>query len=289
MSSVPEVWAEITRQCNILLADQNSWWSRIVGDPDLVIRLDPSGLVVRLCGHNFLKIVLMGQELALKIAHEYLVPAPPGSRAMLTAHGASPKCARIDSLAALGARYPLIRQRVCSQPLRRAALLDRLYLRHHCFLAVDASLPWGQADLVALAPDGTCVCLLLRSYTDQDLRLRGQHGIGACLRKIEARLGACASPQAAITAMITRSRSLEGPWTSRFARLPEVKRVYPRARLLVVDFDLAQRHGGLNSLRHDLEQDLGPGYARADVLTIGDPGNIRPRDIFADIDPDQLV
>lgn len=279
-------WADGVRLCNALADDPGSWWSRILADPEIVTRCDEDGVVVRLRGTPFLEINRGGDELAVRIAHEYLIPAHPGSRAMLSAHGGRPPAARIDSLTELAARYTVVRKRVCGYPNRRGAVLDRLYRRHACVIGVDVPLPLGRVDLVALTPDGTCVFFLLRRYADQDLRLAGPGGIRARIRNLEAELRTCPRPWTLASGMISRMRALRGPWSRRFAMLPEPRLVHPRVRLVVVDFDHAQRQCGLADLRAMLERGLDRDQTREDILTIGDPGNISPRGLFSGIGHD---
>lgn len=283
VSSLPASWPALVRRCNVLEADPDSWWSRILADPEIVVRCDENSVTLRLRGNPFLEIRDSGEDLVVRIAHEYLLPAPPGSRAVLTAHGALPAVARIDSLAELAARYEVVRRRVCQYPNRRGAVLDRLYLRHGCLVGVDVPLPFGRVDLVALAPDGTCVFMMLRRYADQDLRLVGPGGICTRLRALEAGLRLSPRPHEFLSAMVRRMRSLNGKWSRRFDMLPEPRRTYPWVRLLIVDFDHAQRQAGLPDLRLALERELDRAQAREDILTIGDPGNVAHGTIFSGI------
>jgi hypothetical protein len=279
-------WLDLVRDCNMLRADPASWWSRILADPEIVPRCDETGIVLRLRGNAFLELQREGQALIARIAHEYLIPAHPGSRVVLTERDARPAVARIDSLEELAERYDVVRRRVCRDSNRRDAVLDRLYARHACVVGVDVPLAFGRVDLVALAPDGTCVFMLLRRYADQDVRLAGPGGICARIRGLEAGLCSVSRPHEAVSALVQRMRAVDGPWARRFALLPEARRIYPRVRLAVVDFDHAQRQSGLADLRMMLERGLDRDQAREDILTIGDPGNISHGVIFSGIGPD---
>lgn len=274
-------WSGVVQACNALRVDPGSWWSRVLADPEAVPRVGADCVVIRLRGREFLEARLEGGCLACRIRHEYLLPAHPGSRAVLTEDGIRPAPRCIGSLSELVAHYDVVRRRVCQNSCRRQAILDRLFLRHACLIGIDVVLPFGRADLLALSPDGTCVLLLLRRYADQDLRLRGPGGVCASILELEAGLKSATHPGTWIEDQLARMRALRGSWDRRFAALPEVRRIYPRVRLAVVDFDHAQRQGGLADARATLERGLGREDAWGDIMTIGDAGNLSHRAIFS--------
>lgn len=141
---------------------------------------------------------------------------------------------------------------------------------------------------MAVAADGTCMLYLLRRYSDADLRLSGSGGTVDLLAAADRWLAGSDQALSAVQAVLERGRSLDGPWAGRFARFSGQLRLYPRTRLLIVDFDHAQRQAGLpallDTLRAGLEKPL-PGLDRAagdsDILAIGDPGNISHRLLFS--------
>lgn len=274
-------WLGVVQACNALRTDPDSWWSRVLADPEAVPRVDEDALVIRLRGHEFLEARLEGGRLACRIRHEYLIPALPGSRAVLTADGIRPESRRIGDLAGLAAHYDAVRRRVIQHPRRRRAILDRLFLRHACVIGVDVALPPGRVDLVALGPDGICVLMLLRRYADQDLRLRGPGGVLARILELEGAVKSARHPRIWIEDVLERARALHGPWARRFAALPPVRRIHPWVRLAVVDFDHAQRLGGLAGLRRELARGLGREDDEDDILAIGDAGNLSHRVIFS--------
>ncbi len=277
-------WLGVVQACNALRVDPDGWWSRVLADPEIVPRVGDDCVVIRLRGHEFLEARLEGGRLACRVRHEYLIPAHPGSRAVLTADGIRPAPRRIGSLAELAAHYEAVRRRVCQRSCRRQAILDRLFLRHACLIGVDVALPFGRADLLALSPDGTCVLVLLRRYADQDLRLRGPGGVCARILELEAGLKSATHLETWVEDQLERMRALRGPWDRRFAAAPGARRIYPRVRLAVVDFDHAQRQGGLADTRAALERGLGREDVWGDILTIGDAGNLSHRAIFSGMD-----
>jgi hypothetical protein len=76
-----------------------------------------------------------------------------------------------------------------------------------------------------------------------------------------------------VRGLLERGAALDTPHSRRF-RQPASLHVHPHARLLIVDFDHAQRQGGLESLRADLERGLDRSGARSDIHCLGDAGNI---------------
>jgi hypothetical protein len=176
-----------------------------------------------------------------------------------------------------------VRRRACQHVDRRQSVLDRLFLRHGAILAIDAPLGPGRIDLVALGPDGTCVLYVLRRYQDADLRLSGPGGVSQKLRRWDVWLSESGPALEQVGALLDRARLLHGPRQTRFTRLPSPRRIHPRARLLIVDFDHAQRLHGLAKLRGDLDAGLDRNASGDDILAIGDPGNITHTILFSAI------
>lgn len=289
--STPEPpWQQLCALCNVLYRDQDSWWRGILDDSELVVRVDHDCVALRLGGTQFLTLESRGHGLHARILPELLIQAHPGSRFVLTEADLQPEPRIIGSLVELGSAYSLVRRRVLARTDRRQAVLDRLYLRHRAVAAVDIPMPFGRIDLMVVAADGTCVSYLLRRYMDADLRLTGGGGIVGQLAAVDHWLADADHALSAVQTALDRLRSLDGPWAGRFVRLPNQLRLYPRARLLIVDFDHAQRLSGLSDLlgsvrkeweksQSGLDRTLGAG----DILTIGDPGNISHKLLFSGI------
>ena len=274
-------WRELCRRCNELRRDPRSWWARIVGDAETVPRVDETGITVRLRGNVFAEVCLHGPALQCRIAPEHLLLSHPGARTVL-GDEIMPHPKRVRTLDELARSYEHVRRRVCSHEDRRAAILDRLFLRHSCVLAVDAALPSGRADLVALSPQGTAVFFLLRRYQDGDLRLAGRGGIVWRMQEFNRVLETEQVMDSWLRDLLERSRALDTPHLKRY-RFAANPVIHPRVRLLVVDFDHAQRLGGLKSLRVNLEAGLDHAASRGDIHCIGDAGNISYTTFFSGI------
>jgi hypothetical protein len=276
-------WERLCQQCNALAAVADNWWSRIVVDPETVLRVDVDSIEVRLRGNVLLTVEPRGQSLHCRIDPAWLLRFHPGGRAVLGEDGLAPEPAWVNSLEELGRSYAQVRRRACQHADRRQSVLDRLFLRHGAILAIDAPLGPGRIDLVALGPDGACVFFFLRRYQDADLRLAGPGGVGHKLLAWDAWLRESGPALDHVASLLDRSRLLHGPRQNRFARLPAPRRVHQRARLLIVDFDHAQRLHGLAKLRGDLEAGLDRTASGDDILAIGDPGNITHSTFFSAI------
>jgi len=274
-------WRELCRRCNELRLVPENWWARIVADPEVVPCVEESAVKVRLRGNAFAEVELRGAGVQCRIAPENLLLAHPGARTVL-GDEAAPQSKRVQNLADLARSYDHVRRRVCRHEDRRAATLDRLFLRHSCVLAVDAALPSGRADLVTLSPRGAAVFFLLRRYQDGDLRLAGRGGIVWRMQELNRHLAQEQVMGSWIRDLLERSRALETPHVKRY-RFAANPVVHPRVRLLIVDFDHAQRLGGLPSLRADLEVGLDHAAARGDIHCIGDAGNISYDTFFSGI------
>lgn len=282
----PQTWRELCARCNDLGQEQGGWWRRIVSDPEAVPRVDESGITVRLRGNPFVVVQLRGRTPLCRIAPEHLFMAHPGARTVLGEVKTAGEPKRIQSLEDLACHYDHVRRRVCQHVDRRQNVLDRLFLRHPCILAVDAALPHGQADLVALSPEGTAVFFLLRRYSDGDLRLRGRGGIIWRMGELNRWLADEAAVATWGRELLERSAALQTRHSRRYGFSKTVT-VHPRARLLIVDFDHAQRQSGLPSLLDEFDTNIDAGLDRmatqSDILCIGDPGNIFHRTLFSGI------
>jgi len=264
-------WLELCLRLNELRREESGWWSKVVTDSEAVPRVDESGVAVRLHGNAFVEIGLRGGETLCRIESEHLLLAHPGGRAVL---GDDAACARsVRTLSELAEHYDHVRRRACRHADRRQAILDRLFLRHSCVLAVDAPFAAGRVDLVALSPQGAAVFFLLRRYADGDLRLKGRGGIVWRMREMDGRLADQAAASVWIRGLLERGAALDTRHARRY-RLPGSLHVHPHARLLIVDFDHAQRQAGLPALRADLEHGLDRRGARSDIHCLGDAGNI---------------
>ena len=277
-----EQWRELCRRLNALRLEPQNWWARIAADPEAVFCVEESALKVRLRGNDFLEVTLRGTGLQCRIAPEHLLLSHPGARTVLGDADAAAEPGRVASLADLAVHYDHVRRRVCVAQDKRAAIIDRLFLRHSCVLAVDAALPTGRVDLVALSPQGEAVFFLLRRYQDQDLRLKGRGGVVWRMRE----LGKCLADRETMVLwvqnLLERSRLLETLHARRF-RFDKTPVIHPRPRLLVVDFDHAQRLHGLSVLRADLEAGLDHDAAQGDIHCIGDAGNVSHGTFFSGI------
>jgi hypothetical protein len=276
----PRDWREICRRCNELRLEPGSWWQRVVSDPEAVPRVDESSLTVRLRGNALAEVQLRGESLQCRIAPEHLLLSHPGSRAVLGDASAASASRRVQSLAELAQHYDHVRRRVCRTTDRHGAILDRLFLRHPCILAVDASLPCGKADLVTLSPNGVVVIFLLRRYASGDLRLKGRGGIAWRMAELDNWLAETQVATSWVRGLLERSAALDTRHSRRY-RAPDTLHIHRRARLLIVDFDHAQRLGGLPSLRADLETGLDRTRSKDDIPCIGDPGNISYAILFS--------
>lgn len=264
-----EAWRELCARLNALRAREGGWWNRMAADEEAVIRVDEHVVSVRLRGNAFVEIGLRGEEPQCRMAPEHLLLTHPGARVVLDGREGPRSVRTPDELAR---HYAHVRRRACSRTDRRQAILDRLYLRHSCVMAVDVPVPPGTADLVALSPAGMMVFFLLRRYADGDLRLKGK---GSVPWRMKAMNDWLAGPGALdwSRGLLERSASLETRRSRRY-RLPDCLSVHPRPGLLVVDFDHAQRLGGLPELRAGLQDGLDRSAARGDIHCLGDAGNI---------------
>jgi len=277
-----EQWPELCRRLNVLRLEPQNWWERVVADPEAVFCGEESALKVRLRGNDFLEVRLRGTGLQCRIAPEHLLLSHPGARTVLGDAKSPAEPKRIGSLAELAAHYDHVRRRVCVAQDKRAAIIDRLFLRHSCILAVDAALPTGRADLVALSPKGEAVFFLLRRYQDQDLRLKGRGGVVWRMGELAKCLADSENMALWVRNLLERSRHLDTPHARRFC-FDKTPVIHPRARLLVVDFDHAQRLHGLPLLRADLEAGLDHDVAQGDIHCIGDAGNVSHGTFFSGI------
>lgn len=265
-------WRELCWRLNDLAATSDSWWQKIVADPDTVVRVDGASIEVRLRGTVLVTVEPHGDGVRCRIAPEFLLRSHPGARAVLTADGLVPEPSCIGSLEEFAKLYQHVRRRGCQHSDRRQAILDRLFLRHSAILAVAAAFHQQRVDLVTISPHGTCSVFLLRRFADGDLRLRGRGGIVWQMRELDRLIAYEDVSRAWIQELIERGLALQTRFRRRYER--KVSSVYPHARLLVVDFDHSQRHGELLSLRSELEAGLDRRVAPDDMLFIGDPGNI---------------
>ena len=264
-----EIWRSLCARLNDLRVREETWWSRIAADDEAVIRVDEESVSVRLRGNPFAEVGLLGDEPQCRMAPEHLLLTHPGARVVLDARDGARSVRTLEELAA---KYAHVRRRVGTRTDRRQAILDRLFLRHACVMAVDVPVPPGTADLVALSPAGTVVFFLVRRYADGDLRLKGRGSVAWRMQKMNDWL---AGPGASSWSrgLLERCAALETLRSRRF-RLPDRLTVYPRTRLLVVDFDHAQRLGGLPELRAALQDGLDRSAAQGDIHCLGDAGNI---------------
>lgn len=272
-------WRKFCTFLNTLAATPESWWQRIVTDPDTVVRVDETSIVVRLRGTVLATVERHGDGVHCRIAPEFLLRAHPGGRAVLTTEGLAPEPSCIGSLEELGKSYEHVRRRACQHSDRRQAILDRLFLRHSEVLAVDASLLGQRVDLVALSPRGMCVFFVLRRFADGDLRLQGRGGIAWRMRELDRVIMHEESSMRWVLDLMERGNALQTRYARRYERT--VSSIHPHVRLLVVDFDHAQRHSALPLLRSDLNAGLDRGVAPEDMLFIGDPGNISLKTLFS--------
>lgn len=264
-------WRGLCAVLNHLRRDEGSWWRMIAEDGEAVPRVDESSVTVRIRGNVLAEIGLRRGAPQCRIDPGYLLLAHPGARAVLG--DAEPLVRSVRTLGELAGHYGHVRRRACRHEDRRQAILDRLFLRHACVLAVDAPLDSGRVDLVALSPQGVVVFFLLRRYADGDLRLKGRGGVVWRMAELDRRLADAQYASLWVHGLLERGVALDTRHSRRY-RMPQRLSVHPRARLMIVDFDHAQRQSGLGALRADLEDGLDRSGARSDIHCLGDAGNV---------------
>jgi hypothetical protein len=264
-------WLELCLRLNELRREEGGWWSKVVNDPEAVPRVDESGVAVRLFGTDFVEIGLRGSEPQCRIEPENLLLVHPGGRVIL---GPAETAIRsVRNLQELAESYTHVRRRVRRHADRRQAVLDRLFLRHACVLAVDAPFDGAPVDLVAMSPQGLVVFFLLRRYADADLRLKGRGGVIWRMTELDRLLSGGQPAAVWVHGLLERGAALDTRHSRRY-RPPRSLHVHPHARLMIVDFDHSQRQGGLGPLRADLERGLDRSGAQSDIHCLGDAGNI---------------
>lgn len=273
-------WRELCSRLNRLRLQEGTWWRRVVEDREVVFRVDEETVTVRLGGNVFAEIGLRDGAPQCRIEPGHLLLSHPGGRAVLGQGDATARSVR--NLQELAEHYGHVRRRACRNSDRRQAILDRLFLRHPCVMAVDAPLPGGGADLVALSPRGEAVFFLLRRYAGGDLRLKGRGGVVWRMGEMDRWLAQTGAVEGWLTGLLERCAALDTPHSRRY-RIPANLHVHPHARLLIVDFDHAQRLHGLPALRADLEHGLDRSGARGDIHCLGDAGNISFGTFFSGI------
>ncbi|HCU69038.1 MAG TPA: hypothetical protein DGF30_07385, partial [Desulfomicrobium sp.] len=220
-------WRELCAGLNRLHLDEKSWWNAIVEDREAVLRVDDSAVEVRIRGNVLAVIGMGGGEPQCRIEPGHLLLTHPGSRVVLRSVETDARSVR--NLTELAEHYDHVRRRACRHSDRRQAILDRLFLRHSCVLAVDAPFSAGLVDLVALSPQGTAVFFLLRRYADGDLRLNGRGGVVWRMREMDSLLADQAAASIWIRGLLERGAALDTRRTRRY-RLPGPLHVHPHAR-----------------------------------------------------------
>ena len=271
-------WKGLCAALNGLRHEKGSWWRSMAEDGESVPRVDESTVTVRIRGNVLAEIGARQGAPQCRIEPGHLLLAHPGARAVLGEADTAVRSVR--TLRELAEHYDHVRRRACRHVDRRMAILDRLFLRHPCILAVDAPLPFGRVDLVALSPEGTAVFFLLRRFADADLRLKGRGGIAWRLSEFDNWLADTQAATTWVRDLLERGAALDTRHSRRY-RVPDTLRIQGRSRLLIVDFDHAQRLGGLPVLRADLEAALDRTLSKDDIPCIGDPGNISYATLFS--------
>ena len=264
-------WRELCTVLNALRREAGSWWGAMADDRETVPRVDESAVTMRLCGNVLAEVGLRHGAPQCRMEPAHLLLTHPGAKIPLGETVAAVRSVR--TLGELAGHYGHVRRLARRHVDRRQAVLDRLFLRHSCVLAIDAPLAAGRVDLVAMSPQGVAVFFLLRRFADADLRLKGRGSTAWRMREMDSLLADQAAAAAWVRGLLERGAALDTPHSRRF-RQPASLHVHPHARLLIVDFDHAQRQGGLESLRADLERGLDRSGARSDIHCLGDAGNI---------------
>lgn len=275
-------WQQICLTCNALYQDKNSWWQPIAHDPQIVPRVDKHSIALRLGGIEFMILEPRGTGIHARLAPEFLLRTHVGSRFVLTHEHLSPEPLFVSSLDELGLHYALVRRRVLAHSQRHQAVLDRLFLRHRHILAVAIPFSIGLIDFSILTPQGLCFLYLLRPYNHPALHSQGPNSIVHYQQSINHWLTKDHQGQKEVQELLKRTQALQGPWSTRLASQLSQITLYPRIRLIIYDFDQAQRQLGLSTLLTNLENNqdqvtrlaLDPNGWSGDIFTIGDPGNI---------------
>lgn len=273
-------WKELCAVLNGLRRVAGNWWRQMTEDDEAVPRVDESAVAVRIRGNVLAEISLCHGAPQCRIEPEHLLLAHPGARAVLGEGETEVRAVR--TLGELAGHFGQVRRRACRHTDRRQAVLDRLFLRHACVLAVDAPFGGAPVDLVAMSPQGMVVFFLLRRYADADLRLRGRGGVGWRMTELDRRLADTQAAAIWVHDLLERCAALDTRHCRRY-RVPRHLHIHPHARLMVVDFDHAQRQAGLDALRADLEDGLDRSGARSDIHCLGDAGNISFGTFFSGI------
>jgi len=264
---------------NSLAEEAGSWWQAVLAEQTCVISAGCDEVVVRLCGNELLRVRIVQERVDVHVPEEYLRLNHPGYRVVLRAGEEAKSCRRIVSLTDFGRSFRKVCRNVLHVTERRRAIQDRLWLRHDCLVGLDVSLCGVLVDMVAVRPDGTCVCYLLRRYADQDILLGGPGGVVDSMAMLERQQSMLLLDE--VRRLLERQRYLVHRQQRRFCRMADPVRLHPRVRLLVVDFDDAQRQLGIPGLRSRFAALSGRGDDQNEVITVGDPGNVSLKALFS--------
>lgn len=268
------------RALNSLAEECGSWWQAVLADRKCVISTGcDEEVVVRLGGNELLRARIVQGRVDVHVPEEYLYLSHPGYRVVLRAGEETKPCRRIVSLADFGRNFRKVCRNVLHETERRRAIQDRLWLRHDCLAGLDVALCGVLVDMVAVRPDGTCVCYLLRRYADQDILLGGPGGVVDRMAMLERQQSMLLLDE--VRRLLERLRYLVHRQQRRFCRMADPVRLHPRVRLLVVDFDDAQRQLGIPELRSRFAVLSGRTDDQNEVITVGDPGNVSLKALFS--------
>jgi len=287
---------ELINCLNDLYAEKGSWWQTIVDDNQVFILVRDNELHVLVHGGLLLMITIDSNgRIVCKTHEEYLNLRSEADPYVTISekHTASPKL--VEGLTEFVRNYSKIKHRVKNFVGSERQYCHALSLNIKEIVDRETGLVLEKGgenirnkaqkvDLQAVSDDGNMVFLEVKLFSNPEVRSLKTPPVVNQLQKYESIIKS--HEQRIIDAYAEQCETysrLNGAFFNNMLPDPSNIHIHPTVRLIITDFDDVQLKYSLPGIRESIEKGMGWGKNADNLITIGNPDNIKTRHIFKGI------
>ncbi len=271
------------KKMNDLYEDENSWWHKIVEDDEVFIRIRKNELRVMIHGGLLLLVTMKAGKIVCKINEEYLfLKSDRDPYIVLEESGRTAKY--VKGLEEFVRHYSKIKRRIKSLIGKERQVSHALSLNIKQMVDREVGLvdkPESKnvkfVDLAAVSDAGMLVFYEVKLFDNNEIRSLKTPRVVKQIQIYERLIKA--NQDKIIKAYNDQFQvisQLKGSFFKKRLPAPKVSYVHPRVRLIITDYDDAQRKWFLPQIRSQLEESL----KTSDIITVGGYRNIKKERLF---------
>lgn len=271
-------------EINALYENENSWWHKIIEDNEVFIRIRKNELRVMVHGGLLLLVTIKAGKIVCKINEEFLFLKSDKDPYVVLEENARTTIKYVKGLEEFVRYYLKIKRRMRLLIGKERQVSHALSLNVKQMVDREVGLvdePENKkvkfVDLAAVSESGKIVFYEVKLFDNKEIRSLKTPSVVDQIQEYERLIKKDRDKIIeAYNDQFQTISQLKGSFFEKRLPAPKVSSVYPRVRLIITDFDDAQREWFLPQIRSQLEESL----ETSDIITMGGYKNIKKEHLF---------